>query len=56
MQVKGEVPVTLHPGQTFYEAPTDIHLIGRNASRTEPEKFLVFFVKDKGLPPVLPVK
>jgi len=56
MQVKGEAPVTLHPGQTFYEAPTDIHLIGRNASKTEPAKFLVFFVKDKGVPPVLPVK
>ena len=55
MQVKGGAPVTLHPGQTFYEGPNDIHLIGRNASKTESAKFLVFFVKDKGAPPVVPV-
>ena len=56
MQVKGGAPVTLHPGQTFYEGPDDIHLIGRNASKTKPAKMLVFFVKDKGVPPVIPVK
>ena len=55
MQVKGKAPVTLHPGETFYEAPSDIHLVGRNASTTKPAKFLVFFVKDKGVKPVLPV-
>lgn len=55
MQVKGGRAVTLHPGQTFYEGPNDIHVVGRNASRTAPARFLVFFVKDKGTPPVLPV-
>jgi quercetin dioxygenase-like cupin family protein len=48
MQVKGAEPVTLHPGQTFYEGPNDIHLVGRNASKTESAKFLVVFVKKKG--------
>jgi quercetin dioxygenase-like cupin family protein len=55
MQLKGGEPVTLHPGQTFYEGPDDIHLVGRNASKTRPAKFVVFFVKDKGTPPVIPV-
>ena len=56
MQVKGEDAVTLHAGQTFYEAPNDVHLVGRNASKTEPAKFLAFFVKDKGAPPVAPAE
>jgi len=56
MQVKGAAPVTLHPGQTFYEGPDDIHVVGRNASKTKPAKFLAFFVKDKGAPFVMPVQ
>lgn len=56
MQVKGQALVNLGPGQTFYEGPDDIHLVGRNASKTKPAKFLVFFVKDKGAPPVIPVQ
>ena len=56
MQVKGAPPVTLHPGQTFYEDPDDIHLVGRNASKTKPAKFLAFFVKDKGAPFVMPAQ
>ncbi len=55
MQVKGGKEVTLTPGQTFYEGPDDIHLVGRNASSTKPAKFLVFFVKDKGAPVLVPV-
>ena len=55
MGVKGEKPVTLHPGQTWYEGPNDIHTIGRNASKTKPAKFLVFLVKDKGAPLFIPV-
>jgi quercetin dioxygenase-like cupin family protein len=50
MQVKGGQEVTLTPGQTFYEGPGDVHVVGRNASRTKPAKFLVFLVKDKGAP------
>ena len=55
MQVKGGKEVTLTRGQTFYEGPNDVHVISRNASSTEPAKFLVFFVKDKGTPVLIPV-
>lgn len=54
MQVEGGEAVTLGPGQTFYESPTDIHAVSRNASDSQPAKFLVFFVKEKDAPPVMP--
>ena len=50
MQVRGGQEVTLTAGQTFYEGPEDIHVVGRNASKTKPAKFIVFFVKDKNAP------
>jgi len=50
MQVEGGKEVTLTPGQTFYEGPDDVHVVGRNASKTKPAKFVAFFVKDKGAP------
>jgi quercetin dioxygenase-like cupin family protein len=56
MQVEGGKPVTLGPGQTFYESPDDIHVVSKNASDTQPAKFLVFFVKDKGASSLVPVK
>ena len=56
MQVRGEAPITLVPGQTFYEGPDDVHTVSRNASQTAPAKFLVFFVKDKGGPILVPAK
>lgn len=56
MQVQGGKEITLTPGQTFYEGPNDIHVIGRNASKTKSAKFIVFFVKDKGAPVLVPVK
>jgi quercetin dioxygenase-like cupin family protein len=55
MQVKSGKEVTLTPGQTFYEGPDDVHLVGRNASSTKPAKFLVLLVKDKGAPALVPV-
>ncbi len=55
MQLKGGEPVTLHPGQTFYEGPNDVHIVGRNASQTEPAKFVVVLLKNKGAPAVMPV-
>ena len=55
MQVKGGKEVTLTPGQSFYEGPDDVHVVGRNASQTEPAKFLVLLVKDKGAPVLIPV-
>ena len=56
MQVKGGKEVTLTPGQTFYEGPKDVHVVSRNASKTTPAKFVVFFVKNKGAPVLVPVK
>jgi quercetin dioxygenase-like cupin family protein len=56
MQVKGGKEVTLTPGQTFYEGPNDVHVVGRNASNTKPAKFIVFLVKDKGAPVLVPEK
>ena len=55
MQVKGGKEVTLTPGQTFYEGPNDVHVVGRNASSTQPAKFLVLLIKDKGAPVLTPV-
>jgi len=55
-QVKGGKPVTLTAGQTFYEGPDDIHVVGRNASHTRPAKILAILVKDRGAPPLVPVK
>jgi quercetin dioxygenase-like cupin family protein len=54
-QVRGQKPVTLSAGQTFYEGPEDVHVVGRNASRTKPAKILVVLLKNKGAPAVLPV-
>src|ERR1700758_2264061 len=54
MQVRGGKEVTLTPGQTFYEGPDDAHVIGRNASQTKPAKFVVFLVKHKGAPVLVP--
>ena len=56
MQVRGGKEVTLTPGQTFYEGPDDVHVVGRNASKTKPAKFVVFLVKDKGAPVFVPTK
>lgn len=56
MGVKGGKEQTLTPGQTFYEGPNDVHTVGRNASKTRPARFLVFLLKDKNKPAVIPVK
>src|SRR6202040_1526932 len=55
MQLRGGKEVTLTPGETFYEGPDDVHVVGKNASQTKPAKFVVFLVKDKGAPVVVPV-
>jgi quercetin dioxygenase-like cupin family protein len=54
MKVRGGKEMTLTPGQTFYEGPDDVHVVGRNASQTKPAKFVVFLVKDKGAPVLVP--
>jgi quercetin dioxygenase-like cupin family protein len=56
MQLRGGKQVTLTPGQTFYEGPNDVHIVGRNASDTKPAKLLVFLVKDKGAPVLVPAE
>ena len=56
MQVKGGALVTLKPGDTFYEGPEDVHIVGRNASQTAPAKFVVVLVKDKNAPILVPVE
>jgi hypothetical protein len=50
MQMKGGQEVTLTSGQSFYEGPADVHVVGRNACATQPAKFLVLLIKDKGAP------
>ena len=56
MQVKGGKQVTLSPGETFYEGPDDVHVVGRNASKSKPAKFVVLLIKDPGTPVLVPVK
>jgi quercetin dioxygenase-like cupin family protein len=56
MQLKNGEQVTLTPGQPFYEGPDDVHLVDRNASSTEPAKFLVVLIKNKGAPAVVPAE
>ena len=56
MQVRGGKEVTLGPGQTFYEDPSDVHVVSRNASSTKPARFLVFLINKKGAPLVIPAK
>ena len=54
MQVRGGKETTITAGQTFYEGPGDVHVVGRNASQTEPARFVVFLVKEKGAPVLVP--
>jgi quercetin dioxygenase-like cupin family protein len=56
MQVKGGPLVTLKAGETFYEGPNDVHIVGRNASKTAPARFVVFLVKEKGAPILVPTE
>ena len=56
MQLKGQAPVTLNAGQTFYEGPSDVHVVGRNASNTEPARVVVVLLKAKGAPILTPVQ
>jgi len=56
MQLRNAAQVTLSPGQTYYEGPNDVHIVGRNASNTQRARFVVFLVKNKGAPILEPVK
>src|ERR1700722_10399706 len=50
MQLRNAAQVTLSPGQTYYDGPNDVHIVGRNASNTQRARFVVFLVKNKGAP------
>jgi len=50
MQVRGGTLQRLGPGQVFYESPEDVHTVSRNASKTKPAKFVVFFIRNEGAP------
>src|SRR4051812_18222517 len=54
MQVRGGKEVTLGPGQSFYEDPSDVHVVSRNASDSNSAKFVVFLIHKKGAPLVIP--
>ncbi|MGN6229403.1 MAG: cupin domain-containing protein [Dyella sp.] len=54
MGLNGKQPVTLGPGQTFHEGPADLHTVGRNASKTEPARFVVFLLKEQHAPVLIP--
>jgi len=56
MGLRGGKVVRLGPGETFYEGPHDIHTVGRNASATEPARFVVFLVKNQGAPVFTPIE
>ena len=46
----------LAKGQTFYEAPGQLHAVSANASQTEPAKVLAFIVLESGKPVTVPEK
>ena len=56
MQLRGAEPVTVKAGETFYEGPNDVHIVGRSASDSKPAKFVVFLVKNQGTPALIPAK
>jgi len=55
MQVKGQPERVFRPGETFFESPSDAHLISANASEDMPARFLAYFVCDRETPLSLPV-
>src|SRR5215468_7297975 len=55
-RLKGGKPQTVHTGEVFYESPTDIYVDSGNASKTQPARVLVFFVKKIGAPPTVAVR
>ena len=56
MQLRGAESVTLKAGEESYEGPDNVHIVGRNASDSQPAKFVVFLVKKQGVPVFIPVK
>jgi quercetin dioxygenase-like cupin family protein len=46
--------MSLTKGQTFYEAPGQLHAVSRNGSDTEPAKVLVVMLAESGKPVTVP--
>jgi quercetin dioxygenase-like cupin family protein len=46
----------LQPGEVFYEPPNALHEVSRNASTTQPVKYLVIQVSDPSKPATVPEK
>src|SRR5262245_35826545 len=44
MQVKGQPEKIFKPGETFLEAPSDVHLVSANASQEAPARLLAYCV------------
>ena len=55
MQVKGQPERIFKPGETFFEAPSDVHVVSANASQDVPARFLAYFVCDHTTPFSVPV-
>jgi quercetin dioxygenase-like cupin family protein len=47
MRVNDQAEAIYRAGDTFYEAPGDVHRTSANASSTEPARFLAYFTCDR---------
>ncbi len=54
MQVKGQPEKIYAPGDTFFETPSDVHVVSANASQDKPARFLAYFVCDRRTPLTVP--
>ena len=55
LEVEGQPPVTMKPGEARHLAPKEVHDV-KNASATAPMKALIFQIPEKGQPLVTPVR
>jgi quercetin dioxygenase-like cupin family protein len=55
LELDGQQPVTLNPGDSGHVLPRQVH-DDKNASSSKPVKFLVFHVTAKGQPLAVPVR
>lgn len=55
MQMKGKAEAIYRAGDSFYEAPHEVHVVAANASATEPVRFVAYFVCDHEEPLSAPV-
>jgi quercetin dioxygenase-like cupin family protein len=55
MQIQGQPERIFKPGETFFESPSDVHVVSANASQDAPARFLAYFVCDRQTPLSVPV-